>query len=423
MEITLNKFFLFLVFIFPLLLIAGPAAPDIILTLFVIFYLIKFLLYKNYKVYEYKWFIIGLIYCFGAIISSFLAYDFKIHSISSSLPYVRFILFCFLLNYFILKLPINYFVLIHIIAIAIFFVSIDICIQYYYGKDIFGFASTAMRNSGPFGEELKGGSYISKLFFPVFSIFYFNSFNNKIYNIILPIFFITFLFALIFSGERTSIIIFIICSFIFFSLIYYRNIQLYFLILLSLILIFIISYKYFLDDNLKERYFLTTFNDIKNFESIIDSHYGAHYITAYNIFLDYPINGVGQNNYRNICIDKKYSLLNSARIKDRCSTHPHNYYIEILSDLGIINFFIFILLVLSLFYQVFCNRNQTHRYIYYGKIISLIVIFWPFLPTGSFYNNWNSCVNWLIIALSICLVDKSYSDKFFAFLKNKKDVK
>ena len=124
-----------------------------------------------------------------------------------------------------------------------------------------------------------------------------------------------------------------------------------------------------------------------------------------------------------MCSDIKYSNLNSLRINDRCSTHPHNYYIQIISDLGLINFLFFILLIYFLFYKVLMKRNDTVKIIFYGKLISLLVIFWPFLPTGSFYNNWNSSVNWLIISISICNINSGYSDKLLEYLKNKKLLK
>jgi Lipid A core - O-antigen ligase and related enzymes len=178
-----------------------------------------------------------------------------------------------------------------------------------------------------------------------------------------------------------------------------------------------------LSENLKKRYFVDTFNDISSIENIIDSHYGAHYITAYNIFLDYPILGVGQNNFRNVCSDLKYSNLQSKRINDRCSTHPHNYYFQILSDLGIFNFILFILMIYFIFIQTIRDKHKSNMLLYYGKIVSLLVVFWPLLPTGSFYNNWLSSVNWLIIAICLTKIPKDYSKTLFTFLKNKNDAR
>ncbi len=418
---SLNKFFLFLIFLIPVSLITGPAIPDIIITISSIYFLIIYFFFNTKYDFNFinlpKWFLVAILFYLGANISSVLSNNNVSHSISSSIPYIRFIIFSFFFIYFILISPRNYFIIINIIGLSIFFVSVDICFQYFVGYDIFGFPSTPERNAGPFGDELKGGSYISKFYIPVFATFYFLSTKSKIYKNICIILFISCFMGLILSGERAAIILFLFSNLIFLFLIFFSNIKKLLYIIFGFILIILVLFNYVLTDKFRDRYLTSTFDDIKSFDNFIDSHYGAHYITAYNIFLDYPFLGVGQNNYRNLCSDKKYSSLNSLRIKDRCSTHPHNYYIQILSDLGILNFFIFVFLICTFFLKIFIHKKETHKIIFYGKLITLIVIFWPLLPTGSFYNNWLSVVNWLIISLSICKIDKNYSDKLLSFLK------
>ena len=50
------------------------------------------------------------------------------------------------------------------------------------------------------------------------------------------------------------------------------------------------------------------------------------YISAYKMFLDNKVFGVGVKNFRNICHDPKYYV----KDKKICTTHPHNTYIQIL---------------------------------------------------------------------------------------------
>ena len=49
--------------------------------------------------------------------------------------------------------------------------------------------------------------------------------------------------------------------------------------------------------------------------------------------------------------------INCKKKKINCNMHPHNYYLEILSELGIIGFFIFLLFFLIIFYQNFLLKN------------------------------------------------------------------
>ena len=61
------------------------------------------------------------------------------------------------------------------------------------------------------------------------------------------------------------------------------------------------------------------------------------YITAYRIFLDNKFFGVGPRQFRNSC--DKYSVSEYS-----CETHPHNTYMELISESGIFAFLILIIL-------------------------------------------------------------------------------
>ena len=67
-----------------------------------------------------------------------------------------------------------------------------------------------------------------------------------------------------------------------------------------------------------------------------DTHWGAHYLTAVEMFKEKPILGHGYKSFRNKC--KKYDYINSKFVKNRCSTHPHNTYVQLLTETGLIGF-------------------------------------------------------------------------------------
>jgi len=91
------------------------------------------------------------------------------------------------------------------------------------------------------------------------------------------------------------------------------------------------------------------FNDkLKNKNKFIffshDTH--SHFMTAYNMFLDKKILGHGVKMFRKLCSDEKY-------IYDiwSCTTHPHNSYLQLLSETGLIGFlFVFSIFILALCY-------------------------------------------------------------------------
>ena len=77
-----------------------------------------------------------------------------------------------------------------------------------------------------------------------------------------------------------------------------------------------------------------------------------------------------------------------------CSTHPHNYYLQLLSETGLIGFiFIFVVflkLILNYFRQIFFLLKDKSKINKSNVLIlsGLIAFIWPIITTGSFFNNW-----------------------------------
>tara|TARA_A100000164_G_C21529381_1_gene595246 strand:- start:61 stop:627 length:567 start_codon:yes stop_codon:yes gene_type:complete len=122
---------------------------------------------------------------------------------------------------------------------------------------------------------------------------------------------------------------------------------------------------------------------------IFSKQHTHHYITAYRMFLDNKTLGVGVKNFRKFCSDEKYKESIFS-----CATHPHNTYLQILSETGIIGF---LFLIFILFY--FCKYILKHVFFkikgktYFNDfdicILSGILIYvWPIVPTGNVFNNW-----------------------------------
>ena len=60
------------------------------------------------------------------------------------------------------------------------------------------------------------------------------------------------------------------------------------------------------------------------------------------MFLDNKFLGVGVKNFRNFCSDIKYYV----NQKEACNSHPHNTYLQILTETGFIGFLFLILILL-----------------------------------------------------------------------------
>ena len=82
---------------------------------------------------------------------------------------------------------------------------------------------------------------------------------------------------------------------------------------------------------------------------IFSETHQAHYETAIKMFKDKPLIGHGPKTFfRKICNQEQYYVLYG------CSTHPHNTYLQLLSETGLIGF---IPIFSFLFTFYFFNKN------------------------------------------------------------------
>ena len=297
---------------------------------------------------------------------------------------------------------------------------LDGYIQYIFGKNIFGYELyNSYRVSSFFGSELILGSYLARFFPILFGLFIF--LDNKKKNKTL-LFFITLIFILsegliLLSGERLALLFMNLSAmFLILMLKDYRTYRLW-TYLVSIILIILMLNIY---PNSKERLIDKTIYDItRNSDDKIYIFSKPHtdmYLSAYKIFLDNKLLGVGPRQFRNTCgffplgeknKEGKYDIFKYKVSSYSCETHPHNTYLELLSEAGIFAFF----LVAGLFI-VICYLSIKHfvfKFVGDKKGIMndlevclfscLIISLWPLSPSGSFFNNWMSIVYYFPVGL------------------------
>jgi len=94
-----KKYYQWIIFLFPFLLISGPFLPDLIISFASIFFLIKVIKNSEYQFLKSNIFYFLIAFYFYINISSFFSYNPYI-SFETSIPYIRFILFAFFLSYY-----------------------------------------------------------------------------------------------------------------------------------------------------------------------------------------------------------------------------------------------------------------------------------------------------------------------------------
>ncbi len=135
----------------------------------------------------------------------------------------------------------------------------------------------------------------------------------------------------------------------------------------------------------------------KNIKIYSSNHHG-HIKLAYDLFEKNKIFGVGPRGFRQYCrsidFDPKIGV---------CSTHPHNYFIQILSETGLFGIFFYFLALLFVLFKIKkclttnCSVKKKDEFLILS--FGIIIYFFPFLPSGNFFNNWISLNNFYLIGI------------------------
>ena len=173
-KIDLRKISIVLLYLLPVTLLTGPAIPDVSITFICLFFLLSSIIQKNFNWIKSKWVIAALFFWLSIIFISFFSYNFII-SITESLIFIRYILFCIAIAYWLIISKKDLNTLLIIIFFTLVFVILDCLYQFInydslkgFGPDIFGFTSTHYgRLTGPFDDDIPGSHISRYIFFPI----------------------------------------------------------------------------------------------------------------------------------------------------------------------------------------------------------------------------------------------------------------
>ena len=117
------------------------------------------------------------------------------------------------------------------------------------------------------------------------------------------------------------------------------------------------------------------------------------------MFKNNPITGIGISNFKSTC--QENIIYKKKMVNYGCASHPHNTYIQWLTEGGIVVFLIFILYLFIL--CNFIGKNSGENNFKVIALILIVVLFWPLMSTGSLIKNWYGITVYFIIGISICL--------------------
>lgn len=386
----------FLIVIFPLILILGSFAVNTYLFLISLFTIYFFSKKQIHLPKEIIFFIPFLIF----IILNSIFSENSTNSLRSSVSQIRFFLFAIFIINFLKKDTITR--LRYFFIIPLIFVIFDVYFQLVFGFDVFGYEydKNYFRLSGPFGDEYIAGFYIC--FFSIITLaIYIDKNIMKKYFTFLSIFLAC---TVLITGERVSFLI------IFFSLlllnIFRFNLKKIFFF--NTIIIFFFSILFFNNNLFKVRV-----TEVYNFAiDYPSSSYGRLNTSAISIWKQNKLFGVGNKNYRIDC--QKLTDPDPNNRFPYCSTHPHSYILELMSEtglFGLVLFMFFSITIIKNFFQYCKKKILTEYYIFYSSFIIFLSFWWPIKTSGSIFTTINGSYFWFATGVLIFYINHLNKNK------------
>jgi len=400
----------------PLLLIFSRAVADTTIVIISILFLYYSFKQIGWGWVKQKWFLFAIFFsAYCLTINSALSID-SAETFAYAFFFLRWPIFSMALAYWILSDLKSLKKFLISLTLLLLFIIFDTWWQFFFDQDIFGFEKySGNRLTGPFKGNPEVGTWLAKLILlPPLLLILYDKYKLQIHqNYFAYAFFIisTIVFLTIFiTGERMQLLLILssILIFVFglisekiFSL---KKISLLLILSISIILFFAINFP-----ETTQRAFFSTIEKIINWRS---SDYGLVWQSAYDVWMQSPLFGVGLHKYREACINLGiYGTSHMNAIGPGVCFHPHNISLQLLSETGIFGFIIFYLMVFYL--AISSLKKYLKNSLWLPLALTFNIIFTCFLPIASstsFFSNKYGTIIWLLIGVMLA-VNKHFEAK------------
>lgn len=414
-----------LFYIFPIMMLCSSGYITVYITVLTFFTLYYFL-YNKIKIEISILDYLILIFFLSSITSTLINFkEIGTFMFLKSFLDIRFAIFFFITRLIFENQIINIkrFSLITLLCTA--FLSLNIFSQHLIGYDIFGHQPFDGRYNGLFESEAIAGSYIQKFYLISILFIFLSKKNEKVKPLFILIIIVFLGLGILMSLDRMPFIIYLFITAILTLIFKGSRITFAFGLVLLLLILKILANNYSVITTryshliskfeiLETKNFFSNnqfYNNKSNYNFDIKkddiNNYLGLYRTSYEIFLKKPIFGSGIKSFGVQC--------NKLNINDKellCLTHPHNIYLEIIINQGIVGLLIFLtfisLLIKKYFFDFYLKKNIKEHMFNIFFLTILIAELIPIRSYGSIFQTVNGSLFWFLLALASV---KSYIKK------------
>ena len=144
-----------------------------------------------------------------------------------------------------------------------------------------------------------------------------------------------------------------------------------------------------------DRFAISFFNQLPLYKG---SPYYDAMAPAWLIFQQSPTLGIGPGNFRYLCAD-----LIQPELGYPCHNHPHNFYLQILSETGSLGFVSAVIFIGSIIVKCFGAMATSRHVLYSVAWVIPFALFWPIRSSADFFGQWNNIFLWSAVALALAV--------------------
>ena len=247
------------------------------------------------------------------------------------------------------------------------------------------------RLTWPYGDQLPG-SYVAKVGLPIFTIMVALavSVSGRLAAFSGVFALVTLLVSLM-TGERINFLI-RACGGMLAGLLWRPRWQRYFCLVALEVLAVVLLFRFM--PTIQNR-FVNQF--IHQLPTDADSPYTKAVLSGVEAFKSAPIFGIGPGNFRDMCLD-----IVAGRTGFACHPHPHNFYVQILGETGLVGFVFGCIFIGSTVWACFAASLKSRRNVFVATAwVIPFGLFWPIASTADFYGQWNNIFLWSAVSLAL----------------------
>ncbi len=368
----------------PLIFLIERSPADIWITFFGLAFIFKTIRSRDFSFIKAFWVKMGLCFWIVLLVSSVLSSQ-KLYSLGEAFVWIRFPLFAVATVFWLGKDKRLFNAMMVMTGIGLL-IMCGILLAEIFVTDHFG-----RRLTWPYGDNVPG-SYISKVGLPAFTIMIAIAVSSKAPNTWAAGTFALFTMVIsVMTGERVNFLI-RACGGMLAGLLWKPSWKKYgFLLLVEVLAVVVVFVTV---PQLEKRYVKHLINELPTNS---ESAYVQIMKPGILAFESAPLFGIGTGNFRQLCPE---IVLDKPKL--RCSTHPHNFYVQLLGETGLFGFLFGVTFFLSIIFTVFCQGySKRHDVAAATAFVIPLALFWPIASTADLFGQWNNCFMWSAIALSL----------------------